>query len=111
MLEPGIETAVCVRFDLDMEFDGGSGEDLEHRVETRHALAAAVAQGNGPELGCRTLGHYPLPLGRPLKRRIVDYHQLAVVRDMDVELDAVHAEIARALFQTAKFTAPKYPPQ
>ena len=66
-------------------------------VERRDALAAAVAQLRRRKLGRGPVGDRPRAFGRALERRIVDHDQLAVARGMDVELDALDAERARAL--------------
>ena len=80
-----------------MQLDGAAGEDVEHRVEGRDARATAIAQRRRGKLGRGSIGDRPLPFGRALERRVVDHHQLAVAREMNVELDTVDAEVARAL--------------
>ena len=101
--EPSVEPVdrLSGRLDLDRERHFAR-DQLHHLFERRNALARELPVEPSPgvqrlQLRQRHPAHRALAVRRSLDALVVNDHDLVVLRDVDVELERVHAEFERGL--------------
>jgi hypothetical protein len=87
--------------DLDVEL-GAPRRPPEHVIERRRGRPGPTRVEPSPgverlQVGQRPLAHRPLAGDGAAELAIVQHHELAVARQLDVELDHVHADLQRPL--------------
>ena len=102
----GIGHAARASLHLQAQDDPGRPEDLDDLVEQQHALAAAAFQDEPGEFGPVMLADGAGAIGGPLQGGVVDHHQPAVARWMDVEFDLLDRQLRGLLEGEAAVLGP-----
>ena len=89
----GIGHAARAGLHLQAQDDLGRPEDLDNLVEQQHALAAAALEDELRQIRPIMLADGAGAVGGPLQRGVMDHHQPAVARGMDVEFDLLDRQL------------------